>query len=135
MADNDQDKAQRKLLELEAKLERKRMKAETKQVEKEAKLVHKYGEAAAERIRRREGAPKGRKVSGAVRYAETVRGILYVMLGATLMGALVLGQRDVITSFDDIVNSLFWATAGKVVLGAIALAFVIYGLKYLRVMR
>lgn len=128
----DRGKAKRKMKELEAKLERKRMKAETKRVKEEAKLVKKYGEAAASRLTDRGGAKRRSKAVG---YAETVRGVLYVVLGITVIVALFLGQKEVITSFDDLVDSLFWATAGKIVLGALALAFVIYGLKYLRIVR
>jgi hypothetical protein len=40
-----------------------------------------------------------------------------------------------IVSLDDIVESLFVAVAGKVVLGVIALALFIYGLKQLRLAR
>ncbi|MDJ0976123.1 MAG: DUF1206 domain-containing protein [Planctomycetota bacterium] len=132
--ESEQAKRERKRMELETKLELKRMKAEAKRVEKEAKLVQKYGPDAVARAKG-EVPPPDAKGSKAVRYAETVRGVLYVLLGVSLVGALLLGQRNVITSFDDIVDSLFLATAGKVVLALIALAFVIYGLKYLRVVR
>ena len=131
--ESEQAKRERKLMELETKLELKRIKAESKRVEKEAKLVKKYGPDAVARAKGE--TPPEAKGSKAVRYAETVRGVLYVLLGVSLIGALLLGQRNVITSFDDVVDSLFLATAGKVVLALIALAFVIYGLKYLRVVR
>lgn len=131
--ENEKAKRERKARELEAKLELKRLKAETKRIETEAKLEKKYGRAAVARAKGR--ASPSTPASKAVRYAEGVRGVLYLLLGVTLLGALLLGQRDVITSFDDIVDSLFWATAGKAVLALIALAFVIYGLKRLRVLR
>jgi hypothetical protein len=76
-----------------------------------------------------------RRPSAAVRYAESVRGVLYVVLGASLVVALILGERGALMSLDDIVNSLFAARAGKVVLALIALGFLIYGLKHLRVVR
>ena len=70
-----------------------------------------------------------------MRFAESARGILYVILGASLVIALLLGQRGAILSLDDIVENLFAAWTGKVILGVIALAFVIYGLKHLRIVR
>ena len=108
--------------------EKKRLKGELKRAKKERKAELKQTQAGG-------GGPESRRASPAVVYAEAARGVLYLLLGASLIAALVLGQRGVIISFEDIVDSLFAATAGKVVLGLIALAFVIYGLKHLRVVR
>ncbi len=58
-----------------------------------------------------------------------------MVLGASLVVALILGQKGAIISLDDIVNSLFAAWTGKVILALIALALLIYGLKHLRVVR
>ncbi len=80
-------------------------------------------------------APAAQPPSPAVRFADWVRGILYVVLGASLVVALILGQKGAIISLDDIVNSLFAAWTGKIILALIALALVIYGLKHLRVVR
>jgi len=49
--------------------------------------------------------------------------------------ALVLGQRGAIMSLDDVIESLFAASAGKVVLALIALGLLLYGFKYLRLIR
>ena len=73
--------------------------------------------------------------SHAVRYAEFVRGCLYLLSGTSLIVALVLGQRGAIISLDDIIDSLFAASTGKVVLGLIGLALLLYGLKHLRLIR
>ena len=73
--------------------------------------------------------------SAAVRYAEFVRGCLSVLMGASLIVALVLGQRGAIISLDDVIESLFAALAGKLVLALIALGMLIYGFKYLRIIR
>ena len=73
--------------------------------------------------------------SPAVRYAEFVRGCLFVLTGGSLLVALVLGQRGAIMSLDDVIESLFAASAGKVVLALIALGLLLYGFKYLRLIR
>jgi hypothetical protein len=108
---------------------KKQRKAEAKRAKKAVK---------AEVKARKAGAPPAgteSRPSPAVRYAELVRGLLYVVLGVSLAGALLLGQRGAIMSLDDIIDSLFAARAGKVVLALIALALFIYGLKHLRVVR
>ncbi|NIP87403.1 MAG: DUF1206 domain-containing protein, partial [Planctomycetales bacterium] len=66
---------------------------------------------------------------------EFVRGCLYLLLGGSLIVALVLGHRGAILSLDDVIDSLFAAWAGKVVLALIGLALLLYGLKYLRLIR
>ena len=118
--------------------EKKRLKAEAKQTKKGAKAEVKRARAEAasgaapEAERSRPAVPGP---SPAVRFAESVRGVLYVVLGASLVVALVLGQQGAILSLDDIIANLFAATAGKVVLAVIGLAFLIYGLKHLRLVR
>lgn len=104
-----------------AKLEKKRAKAELK--------ARKKGRSAP--------PPTTATTSGsaAVRYAETIRGVLYVVTGGSLVAALALGERGAMLSLDDLIDGLFAARAGKVVLAAIAVALVIYGLKHLRVLR
>jgi hypothetical protein len=111
-----------------AEAEKKRLKAEAKRAKKRAK-------AEVKTQTRAQAAPSEPGPSPAVRFAEAVRGVLYVVIGASLAVALILGQRGMIVSLDDIIGSLFAATAGKVVLAAIALALLIYGLKHLRLVR
>lgn len=108
--------------------EKKRLKAAAKQAKKQAKAAMKAGATPP-------GASAGNKPSPGVRFAESTRGIIYVVAGASLVVALVLGQQGAIISLDDIITSLFAARAGKVVLALIALALVIYGLKHLRLVR
>ncbi|MDH3719490.1 MAG: DUF1206 domain-containing protein [Planctomycetota bacterium] len=105
--------------------QKKHDKTLAKRQKKEAKAVIK--------ARMQEAAPRGS--SPAIRYAEFVRGCLYVLLGASLIVALVLGQRGAIISLDDVIESLFAAAAGKVVLALIALGLLLYGLKHLRFIR
>ena len=102
-----------------AKLEKKRAKAEVKR-------------------QKQPGSPspgEPRKPSPAVRYAEAVRGILYVLTGLSFFVALILGQRGAVVSLDDLIDGLFLARAGKVVIALIGAALLIYGLKHLRVVR
>ncbi len=73
--------------------------------------------------------------SPAVRFAEYVRGGLFVLTGVSMIVALVLGQRGAIMSLDDVIDSLFAATAGKIILILIGLALLIYGFKQLRLVR
>ena len=102
----------------EAKLEKKRTKAELKR--------QKYGPSpASDRL-----GP-----SPAVRYAEVVRGILYLITGLSLFVALLLGQRGAIISLNDVIDSLFVARSGKIVLVLVAAALAIYGMKHLRFIR
>jgi hypothetical protein len=104
---------------------KKHDKAQTKRVKKEAKAEIKAG---------KKNAPR-RHTSPAIRYAEFVRGILYALLGASLVISLVLGERGVIISLDELIDSLFAAWTGKVILALIGLGLLIYGLKHLRLIR
>jgi hypothetical protein len=114
--------------------EKKRLKAEVKQEKKREKAAVKgASRESAPLASEEEPQPPG--PSPAVRFAESIRGLLYVVLGASLVVALILGQQGAIVSLDDIIKNLFAATAGKVVLSLIALAFLIYGLKHLRLVR
>jgi hypothetical protein len=112
--------------------EKKRAKSEAKRQKKLAKAAVKVARAAEPA---RPASPAVPGASPAVRFAESVRGILYVLLGGSLGVALALGQQGAILSLDDLIDSLFAATAGKVVLALVALALLIYGLKHLRLVR
>ena len=111
--------------------------AAKKQRKAEAKLAKKRAKAEIKAAKTGTGSASSSGVtpSHAVRYAESVRGILYVILGASLVVSLVLGQRGAIVSLDDLIDSIFAVTAGKIVLALVALAFVIYGLKHLRLVK
>lgn len=76
-----------------------------------------------------------RQTSLAVLYSEAIRGGLSLLLGGSILVALLLGQRGAIVSLDDVIESLFAAVAGKLILALIGLAMVLYGLKYLRLIR
>jgi len=112
--------------------EKKQLKAELKREKKEAKAEIKRAVIPAPTAPTSGGSDRP---SPGVRYAEIVRGGLYLLLGASLALALVLGQRGVIVSLEDIIDGLFAAWAGKIVLALIAVALIIYGLKHLRIVR
>ncbi|MHC4414592.1 MAG: DUF1206 domain-containing protein [Planctomycetota bacterium] len=123
---------------------KKLLKAQAKRAKKQAKAALKAATAQppAESSTPPAGptstAPEPPSVAGSspgVRFAESVRGIIYIVGGASLVVALILGHRGTILSLDDIIDSLFAARAGKIILSLIALALVIYGLKHLRVVR
>ncbi len=108
------------------KLEKLQLKREKKKAKLSAKADKPSSSTTAD------AAPA---TSSAVRYAEAVRGCLYVLSGASLIVAIALGQRGAMLSLDDIIENLFAASAGKVVLALIGLALLLYGLKHLRLIR
>ena len=111
--------------------------ASTKKHDKSAAKAEKK-RSKAEAKRRKKGEPAdgdGARPSLAVRYAETVRGILYVIMGLSLLVALLLGHRGAVISLDDLVDSLFVARTGKVLLVLVGAALLIYGMKHLRLLR
>ena len=110
------------------KAEKKRLKAEVKRQKKAAKLQAKSPDPAAD-------SRDPVKPSPAVSFAESVRGIIYIIFAASLLAALVLGQKNIIISLDDIIQHLMLANLGKVILAIIALALFIYGLKHLRLVK
>jgi len=67
-----------------------------------------------------------------VQFAESVKGIIYLVLAISLIVAVVLGHTGVIITLEDIIENLIVAQAGKVILIIIAVALLIYGLKKLR---
>ncbi|MHC4428950.1 MAG: hypothetical protein ACYS0D_10180 [Planctomycetota bacterium] len=82
--------------------DKKRLKAEAKQAKKQAKAeIKARKKGVAPPPAPAAGGDKGGGAPGpspAVRYAEFVRGALYVILGFTLVLALILGERGVILS-------------------------------------
>lgn len=123
----------KKRVKAEAKAAKKRAKAELKA----AKAKHGAETAAGGRgpAQSSAGPPPSPGASVGVRYADLVRGSLYLILAVSLIVALILGQQGAIISLDDIVDSLFAAWAGKVVLTLIAVGLLLYGLKNLRIVR
>ena len=71
----------------------------------------------------------------AIIFAETVRGILYVILSASIVVAILFDQKSFIVTVDEIVTNLLVISSGKFILIIIALALFIFGLKNLRILR
>ena len=113
------------------------MAASKKQQKQELKREKKANKLAAKLEKSQAFESPGVKngSSLAVRYAELVRGSLYVLTGVSLIVAISLGQRGAIVSLDDIIENLFAAAAGKIVLALIGLALLLYGFKHLRLIR
>jgi phosphoglycerol transferase MdoB-like AlkP superfamily enzyme len=109
------------------KLTKKELKAEHKARKKEAKLKQYQRPDSLAAIPEKE--------SKGVRFAHMVKGTLYVILAVSLFLALLLGQTGYILSLDEIINKLIFIIAGKIILIVIALAFLIYGLKHLKIVR
>ena len=106
------------------KLEKSQSKTEKKAAKNHLKLQKKSP-----------GSASSNRPSAAIRYAEIVRGCLYVLTGISLIVALILGQRGAVMSLDDVIDSLFAANAGKMLLALIGVALLIYGGKHLRLVR
>ncbi|MHC5009491.1 MAG: DUF1206 domain-containing protein [Planctomycetota bacterium] len=117
---------EKKRIKAEAKAEKKRIKAQAKVEAARASR----GDAPPTPV---SAAPPGDSLG--VRFADKVRGILYLLLGGSILLAIVLGQRNVVVGLDDLLDSLFLATAGKIVLGLIGVALAIYGLKKVGIVR
>jgi len=115
------------------KAEKKRLKAQIKLAKARAKLAESK-QAEPQPSPRVEISPrieilKENKASPALRFAEAVRGMLYLLGSASLILAVVLQERGVWITLDEIVENLLVIRAGQVVLIVIALALFIYGLK------
>ena len=70
-----------------------------------------------------------------VRFAESIKGLLYIVLAVSILAAVVMGQSGLILTLEDIVDSLIIAWLGKALIVIIAVALFIYGLKNLRIMK
>ena len=113
------------------KSEKKRWKAEVKRQKKLTKAQRKQPLIPLD-----DKSPSSEQSpSPAVRFAESMRGIIYIIFAVSLLAALALGQKNIIISLDDIIQHLLLANLGKVILAVIALSLFIYGLKHLRLVK
>ncbi|MFC1782669.1 DUF1206 domain-containing protein [Planctomycetota bacterium] len=125
------------------KAEKKRLKAQSKAAKKQAKaIVKQVGEklktettGAAKPTAPPKVPTATAESSPAVRFAEAVRGIIYLIFAVSLVLAVILGQKGLIVSLDDIIGSLLLIRIGQIILVVIALALFIYGLKHLRLVK
>ena len=119
----------------ETKTDKKKQKAEAKLAKKMAKAEVEITKAQTESPKTIVESPEIESPSVGVRFAETVKGILYVILAVSLVIALILGEGDVVITLEDIINNLIVATIGKVLLALLALALLLYGLKQIRLIK
>ena len=70
-----------------------------------------------------------------VRFAEFIKGLLYIILAVSIFAAVIMGQSGLILTIEDIIDSLIIARLGKALIIIIAIALLIYGLKNLRIMK
>ena len=70
-----------------------------------------------------------------VRFAESIKGILYIILALSILASVIMGQSGLILTLEDIIDSLIIARLGKALILIIAVALFIYGLKNLRIMK
>jgi succinate dehydrogenase hydrophobic anchor subunit len=107
---NKEHKIQKKLLKKEYKLEKKSGRRSTKPIDQRPPTLF-------------------------VRFAESIRGILYIVLALSIITAVIMGQSGLILTIEDIIDSLIIARLGKVLILIIAVALFIYGLKNLRLLK
>ncbi|MCP4707536.1 MAG: DUF1206 domain-containing protein [Planctomycetes bacterium] len=120
------EKDKKKQLKTKAKAEKKLAKARLKQIEENQKT----GDAPTPPI-----AEPSDKPSPALRFAEAVRGIIYLIFSVSLIFAVILRERGALVSLDKIIENLLVIRIGQIALVVIALALFIYGLKHLRLVK
>jgi len=70
-----------------------------------------------------------------VLFADFIKGILYLILSISLILSIILGEKGVIITLNDIIDNLFFATAGKIILFFIGSGLFFYGLKQLKILK
>ena len=121
---------------------KKALKAAAKGAKKQAKAEQKRVKTAEEPVRTTgEPAATGHSTEGTggssrlVRFAEGVRGVLFLIFAVSLVIAILLPDIGQTLGMSEIISKLIGHWAGKGVLVVIAVAFFIYGLKYLRAIK
>ena len=109
MSDNEQ-KIQKKLLKQQHKLEKKKQKSDIENISASSPSLF-------------------------VRFAESTKGVLYIILAVSIVVAVFMGQSGLIVTLEDIIDNLILAKLGKALIIVIAVALFIYGLKNLRIMK
>lgn len=114
---------------MSSKADKKRLKNEIKYLKKQEKSLSGNKTVADS------DAEKLNAIGKAVRFAESIKGIIYIILAVSLILSIILGEKGLVITLDDIIENLFLAKAGKVVLIIIAVALLIYGLKNLHLVK
>ncbi|MFH1289920.1 MAG: DUF1206 domain-containing protein [Nanoarchaeota archaeon] len=79
--------------------------------------------------------PHSEKKSHAVKFSESVKGLIYLILALSLFVALFMSNQGYIITREDIIGLLFRSIIGKLILIVIGLSFLIYGLKHLNLVK
>ena len=70
-----------------------------------------------------------------VRFAESIKGILYIVIAVSIFAAVIMGQSGLILTLEEIIDNLIVARVGKALIVIIAVALFLYGLKNLRILK
>jgi uncharacterized membrane protein YdbT with pleckstrin-like domain len=121
----------------ETRVDKKKQKTEAKAAKKMAKAEVDLARASTQvpESPPPEQPPQDKDPSVGVRFAESVRGLLYIILAVSLVVALIIGETDAVVTLEDIISNLAVLTIGKIILAIVALALLIYGLKNMRVVK
>ncbi len=114
---------------------KKALKAAAKATKKQAKAEQKGIKGQAESAVTSSSAEGKVGSSRLVRFAEGVRGVLFLVFAVSLVIAIVLPDIGQTLGMSEIIGKLIGHWIGKGVLVVIAVAFFIYGLKYLRAIK
>ena len=117
---------------------KKALKAAAKAAKKQAKAEQKGVKVQVEPAVTSSSAPSAEGTGGSsrlVRFAEGVRGVLFLIFAVSLVVAILLPDIGQTLGMSEIIGKLIGHWIGKVVLVVIAVAFFIYGLKYLRAIK
>ena len=118
--------------------DKKSLKAAAKAVKKQAKAEQKGAKSQVEPGVTSSSAPSAEETGGSsrlVRFAEGVRGVLFLIFAVSLVIAILLPDIGQTLGMSEIIGKLIGHWIGKGVLVVIAVAFFIYGLKYLRAIK
>ena len=116
-------------------LQKKTLKAAAKIEKKAAKARQKAAKATQDTAPTASPSEHPSAPGRAIRFAETVRGILFLIFALSLVIALLTPHLGEILGLGEIINKLIGHWPGKIILAVIAAAFFIYGLKYLRAIK
>jgi hypothetical protein len=139
------EKDEKKRLKAQAKTEKKQAKAHLKQAEEQLNTqpvsISKPTDPSPAPPAKTDSEPAPQptppmsKPSPAVRFAEAVRGVIYLIFAVSLILAVILREKGMLVSLDKIIENLIIIRIGQVVLVVIALSLFIYGLKPLRLVK
>jgi hypothetical protein len=104
-------------------------KGDNKRLKTEQRLLEKEIKASAQKSSSEE------RKSSLVKFAEGIRGGIYIVSGISLAIVIILGQSGAFITINDIIGNMILATLGKFILIIIAFALIIYGLKNLRFLK